>query len=624
MAYTTVSKLRLETTRMTIAIIFVIIFSPGLLLINATSVESNTMKYDSDGFQVNQTRCPLWFHYYSVSLQHCQCLPPSAFSIQCVGNDAFINSNIVMTHDRSKSLLSVQYSRDHQSAITNQTRPGPGLTRLPRNISELNKLMCGPLNRKGYLCSRCIDGFGPALRRWNSIAKCYNCTNHWPWQGVTLYVLVKLVPLTLFFFIVLIFQIRLTSAPMTCFIMYSQALLTAMHTLWNKDLLTQVMFTDKDRLRTPTKIIFVLYGIFNLDFIRYILPPFCISRYLTPWHLSFLGYVSICYPIILLFLTWFCITLHDNNVWPVVCMWKPFHRCFVQLRRSWNKRSDLLDVFATFLLLSYSKLMCQALTMTESALIFNFSLNELRAFHTYVLDADNSIKIDSLRYKLNACVTAVVFVLFNLLPMVLLAFYPISIFRKMLQKCKLDRAGLMIFMEKFHSCYKDGLDGGKDMRSISALYFLLRLIFSYGEELISFTLKLDAWFIRGMILSIAAIFIALCRPYKKLYMTISDALLLTHLSLLCFIFSSKVKSKHFIPFMQVMFLLPFSVFTLIVFLKLLRRFTRFNVMSVYNSCITQTPSGIINHRDSNNDVVGNQRRLIRQVKRYGARLCDHN
>ena len=305
-------------------------------------------------------------------------------------------------------------------------------------------------------------------------------------------------------------------------------------------------------------------------------------------------------------------------MWPVVCMWKPFHRCFVHLRRSWNKRSDLLDVFATFLLLSYSKLMCQALTMTESALIFNFSLNELRAFHTYVLDADNSIKIDSLRYKLNACVTAVVFLLFNLLPMVLLAFYPISTFRKMLQKCKLDRAGLMIFMEKFHSCYKDGLDGGKDMRSISALYFLLRLIFIYGEELIRFTLKLDDWFVHGMILSIAAIFIALCRPYKKLYMTISDTLLLTHTSLLCFIFSSKVKSKHFIPFMQVMFLLPFSVFTLIVFLKLLRRFTRFNVMSVYNSCIPQTPSGIINHSDSNTDVVGNQRRLIRPVKRYGA------
>ena len=34
---------------------------------------------------------------------------------------------------------------------------------LPDNISELNSYMCGLMNRKGPLCSQCIDGFGPAL-----------------------------------------------------------------------------------------------------------------------------------------------------------------------------------------------------------------------------------------------------------------------------------------------------------------------------------------------------------------------------------------------------------------------------------------------------------------------------
>ena len=34
---------------------------------------------------------------------------------------------------------------------------------LPQNLSQLNDFMCGPLNRKGFVCSECADGFGPAV-----------------------------------------------------------------------------------------------------------------------------------------------------------------------------------------------------------------------------------------------------------------------------------------------------------------------------------------------------------------------------------------------------------------------------------------------------------------------------
>ena len=37
----------------------------------------------------------------------------------------------------------------------------PGFISLPENVSELNDYMCGPMNRKGLVCSECIDGFGP-------------------------------------------------------------------------------------------------------------------------------------------------------------------------------------------------------------------------------------------------------------------------------------------------------------------------------------------------------------------------------------------------------------------------------------------------------------------------------
>ena len=34
---------------------------------------------------------------------------------------------------------------------------------LPGNLTDLNDFMCYPMNRKGLICSECIDGFAPAI-----------------------------------------------------------------------------------------------------------------------------------------------------------------------------------------------------------------------------------------------------------------------------------------------------------------------------------------------------------------------------------------------------------------------------------------------------------------------------
>ena len=48
---------------------------------------------------------------------------------------------------------------------------------------------------------------------------------------------------------------------------------------------------------------------------------------------------------------------------PIVKLWRPFHKYFVRLRKEWDVRSDIIDVFATFLLLSCSKLMYQSVLL---------------------------------------------------------------------------------------------------------------------------------------------------------------------------------------------------------------------------------------------------------------------
>ena len=74
------------------------------------------------------------------------------------------------------------------------------------------------MNRKGRVCSECVDGFAPSVI---SIGyECSSCTG--AWYGVPLCQFLEFVPIIIFYFAILVFQISVTSAPMTCCMMYSQ------------------------------------------------------------------------------------------------------------------------------------------------------------------------------------------------------------------------------------------------------------------------------------------------------------------------------------------------------------------------------------------------------------------
>ena len=165
---------------------------------------------------------------------------------------------------------------------------------------------------------------------------------------------------------------------------------------------------------------------FNLDFFHYVLPPFCISSHLRPIHVFSLGYISAFYLFILILLTWLCVELHGCNFRPIVCLWRPFHGCFVCLRRGWNTKSDLIDVFAFFFLLSYSRIIYQIMLTIDFVEITNYSLTDGLKSFDYALKADFSIvvfKSTYYTYIVVACFTAILGLLFIILPMLVLFFY---------------------------------------------------------------------------------------------------------------------------------------------------------------------------------------------------------
>ena len=183
---------------------------------------------------------------------------------------------------------------------------------LPSNISELNHFMCRPLNRKGVMCSQCMDGHGPSV---TSVAyTCKECSDLY-WLPLLGYLFLEFVLITIFYFVVLLLRLNLTSAPMVAFVLYSQFQGFLFVIISN----TYVLDTN---ITLFWRILMIFYSIFNLDFGRYIIPAFCASPYLKPFHITFLHYVPFTYLLILIAATWICIKLHSKNIKSIIrlCM----------------------------------------------------------------------------------------------------------------------------------------------------------------------------------------------------------------------------------------------------------------------------------------------------------------
>jgi hypothetical protein len=85
-------------------------------------------------------------------------------------------------------------------------------------------------------------------------------------------------------------------------------------------------------------------------------------------------------------------------------------------------------------------------------------------------------------------------------------------------------------MDKFHGCYRNGLNGGKDMRSFAGVYFLLRYLpfFYYPCELFKIPFSFGSYLV--LVFLSATLLIAIARPYKETYMNVFDTLLLGQLT----------------------------------------------------------------------------------------------
>ena len=110
---------------------------------------------------------------------------------------------------------------------------------LPNNLSEYNHLMCGQFNCESPVCSKCIKHFSPLVYSYE--LKCVPCTDghHNNWLK---FIIIAFIPLTLSYFLVLLFRVDATSPYIPVWIHYSKSSFGFTHKF------TRTLFILKRRL----------------------------------------------------------------------------------------------------------------------------------------------------------------------------------------------------------------------------------------------------------------------------------------------------------------------------------------------------------------------------------------
>ena len=475
---------------------------------------------------IQDDQCPPWF-FYNATTKTCECYssPSTDHIVKCTEREILLKLGYCMTYEEQSGFY-VGLCDDIKVDSLNTTKDK--YVRLPSNVSDLNDYMCGPMNRKGRMCSQCVDGFGLAV--FSIAHTCTNCTG--VWYGVPLYLFIEFVPITIFYFVVMLFHINVTSAPMVAFVLYSQIFVSAFSTLVSN----KVIFNTTIIYHFLT-ILASFYGIWNLDFFRFIIPPFCVSSAIKPIHINFLYFISAFYPLCLIAFSWTCIHLYSQNFKPIVWLWDKLKQSVLnRFNINWDAESTIIDVFATFFLLSYAKLVFASLRTLSYGILLN--VNNFSQQKTLHVISDPSMQFFGNEH-LPFAITSVFIFLLAVLPIPLfLALYPIRSVRTLLFKCPVGNRTMVtmnIFVQKFYSCYRDSTEGGRDMRSLVCLYFFLRLLLYLATV---YQIPANVSFsILVFIYITCSTLIALAQPYNKPYMNNTDTLILANLSVLSLILS---------------------------------------------------------------------------------------
>ena len=374
-------------------------------------------------------------------------------------------------------------------------------------ISKLDSVVCGKY-RTGILCSKCRDNFATHYHHNAYACKSKNC--RWGWL---FYIVSEIIPVTLFFFIIVVLNVKLTSGTVNGFILFIQ-LSNTMH------------LTDAD-VSSPgyaLKIYFFVSRIFNLNFFAVDSLSFCLWENATVIDLIAFKYTTIFFSLALVVIIIVILKFNSNK----------YLNKIIRKLRSGNihsTKSALIHGISGFLVICYSE--CTRITLILLTFTYLRGRPSGNFIHRAVSFYNGELEYFHGKHLLYALPALLIFITMCILPPLLLLSYPLCY--KLLAILKISESKfartlcIIIPLEKFRPLFDSFQGSFKDnYRFFSGLYFLYRfttmLTFAIQSDLTAYYLLIQV-----QLLFILAMH-AICQPYRKHSHNLVDTLLFINLS----------------------------------------------------------------------------------------------
>ena len=384
--------------------------------------------------------------------------------------------------------------------------------RLPQTSEKLNEAICGT-SRMGISCGSCAPNYTTHFHSPMFTCMLVNldlCNVGW-----LFYILSELVPVTLMFIIVIVFNISFTTGAVNGFILFSQ-LISSLNTDANG-------FINFPRaVDALTRVYQIIYGVFNFDMFHIEELSFCLWPNASALDMLAIKYVTILYALFLIVL--------------VIVAMNRCHRmarCFGKCCRYTTVKASVVHGLSTFLILCYSQCLRVSLNLLTGYNLLVRKNSDLNVLKRVWLNGN--IIYFSRQHLLYALPALFCLLTIGLFPLLVLLVLPLM--NKMIAFVGLDGSkfvryvtqkvsisSLKPLIDSFQGCFKD------DLRYFAGLYFLYRgipLVLSISSSNFSILYAfLEAFFIVLLLLH------TLFQPYAQNKHNIIDALLFADLALI--------------------------------------------------------------------------------------------
>ena len=463
------------------------------------------MRRSKETLCTNHSTCPTWFTWNSQT-KSCQCGYRHNKIIACLEKtltSAVLDCNCV-TYDkdtRSTFAGACFYNCENHHSRKKNDLVYYILPKEPEIL--LNKSVCRYFQRTGLLCGDCEHGHSPLVLSYNlSCVKCPDGHKNW-WK----FILVAFVPLTFFYFFIVLFNINVTSSRLHGVVWFSQGLSISQLV---RPLMTALVQGNPAMIKAVNGGL-IFYSYWNLELFRSVLPHICLN--ITTLQTLALEYVLALYPYLLILFSYIAIQLYDRQVACIVLFWKPFHKALKLLRNSWDIRTSIIDSFSTFFLLSYMKILSVTTDLILPTKIYQLGSN----VSTYGLYYSPNVIYFGAEHLPYAIMALVILSVFVTIPTLILFLYPFKFFQECLSILPFRWHFLHAFVDSFQGCYKDGTEPGTfDCRWFLAIILLCRTLLFIAFGL---TLSIMYYIYGTIILVVLLIAMINIQPFKKIVIT---------------------------------------------------------------------------------------------------------